>query len=253
MNKHIVLHFSIVLLALVFNGCGSNNKADGNGAIGGESSMSILLEGEVKLDRTRGCQKFFVVHAVDGNGNPIAGLNVDANVIINAKAIGNSSGLISTTTPITFIDSRYNFNDEKVISGDNLIVLPSYDKYNPAYLGNWKVYKAEGATITLLDAAYNLETTDKLNYIVGDESIYVSGYGNAVAHVEKQDSNGTVSTNSDGYAYFDVIYDLALIGYSYAVGAHTTDGYRIGAAVTSTLPDCVVSTDTTDSDSNTTK
>jgi len=243
MIKKVCLYMGIIILALSIQGCGSNDKSDGSASLGGESSMSILLEGIVKLDRTRGCQKYFVVHAVDGNGNAIPGLKVDANVIVRAKASGNASGMIHTTSPITFTDSNYNFNGSNIIFGDDLIVLPSSNNYHPSYLGDWKIYKTENSTLTLRDSAYNLETTDNLNYIVGNASVYVPGYGNAVAHVENRDNNGTITTNADGYAYFDLLYDLALIGHSYVVGAHTTDGYRIGASVISVLPNCSVSVD----------
>jgi len=240
MKKQIALYSSVLLSLSLLSGCGSNDKPDGNVVTDGEASMSILLEGRVELDQTRGCQKLFVVHAVDGNGNPIPGLNVNANIIVNAKAIGNGTGTIQTTAPITLADHSKNFNTDKVVPGDKLIILPTAARHHTSYLGDWDINKVEGGTLTLMGVAYNLETTDQINYVVGNESVYVPRYGIAVAHVEKPDSNGTSKvTNDDGYAYFDVIYDPALIGHSVVVGAHSGDGYRMGAAVSGILPDCM--------------
>jgi hypothetical protein len=241
MKKRTLFYGAILLPLLILVGCGTNDKPDGDAVTRGEASMSILLEGEVKLDRTRGCQKLFVVHAVDGEGNPIPGLRVDASIIVNTKAAGSSTGTIETTAPIQFSDGRYNFNAENIVPGDKLVILPSRDRDHTSYLGDWKINVVEGSKVVLKNVAYNLETTDKISYVIGNESTYVQGYGTAVAHVEKPDDNGSSVTADDGYAYFDVIYDLALIGHSYTVGAHSGDGYRMGAAVSSILPDCTSS------------
>jgi hypothetical protein len=255
MKKQILFYGSVLLSTMLLTGCGSDDKPDGNVVTKGEASMSILLEGRVQLDTTRGCQKLFVVHAVDGNGNPIPGLSVDANIIINPKAAGNSVGTIQTTAPITFSDLRYNFNAQQVVPGENLIILPTKDRYHTSYLGDWKINKVEGSSVTLSGAAYNLETTDMLSYVIGNESTYVQGYGTAVAHVERPDTNGSKVTNDKGYAYFDVIYDIALIGHPYTVGAHSGNGYRMGAAVSGILPNCIVKDKTEKEipDTNTTK
>ena len=244
MKKNIIYSLVCVSTAVLITACGSNDKADGSAGTNIDASMSILMEGIVRLDKTRGCEKLFVVHAVDGNGNPIPNLNVDASIIINNKASGDSVGMLQTTEPITFLDNRYNFNTENVVPGDRVIILPTLDRHDATYTGDWNIHEVQGSSLMLWNAAYNLETTDKLSYIVGNDSIYVPGYGTAVAHVEKDDTNGTTGTNSDGYAYFKVVYDLSLIGYPMAVGAHTSTDYRIGAAIIGKLPDCVSSVDT---------
>jgi len=247
MKKQTLLYSGGALLSLfLLTGCGSNDKADGNIVTNGEASMSIELEGRVELDTTRGCQKLFVVHAIDGNGNPIPGLHVSANVIVNSKAVGNATGTIQTTAPITLADIGKNFNTDNVVPGDKLIILPTSARHHTSYLGDWEISKAEGGTLSLVGPAYNLETTDQLSYVVGNGSVYVPGYGIGVVHVEQPDTNGTTSTNDDGYAYFDVIYDLSLIGHSVVVGAHSGDGYRLGAAVQGFLPDCIATEDNPD-------
>jgi hypothetical protein len=250
MKKNIIYSFTFIAIAVLLTACGSNSKADSNGGTSGDASMSILMEGIVKLDITRGCEKLFVVHAVDGNGNPIPNLNVDASIIINNKASGSSTGTIQTTEPITFLDGSYNFNSKNVIPGDKIIILPTANRHDASYAGDWDIHKVEGSALTLWGAAYNLETTDQLNYIVGNGSSYVAGYGTAVAHIEKDDTNGTTVTNNEGHAYFKVIYDPSLIGHTMVVGAHTSSDYRIGAAVIGKLPDCMGSTDSNTSSSN---
>lgn len=237
MKKNIIYSLIATLTVVLFVACGTNNK-NGNAIASSNASMSILLEGEVKFDTTRGCEKLFVVHAIDGNGNPIPGLDVDANIIINNKASGNYIGTMQTTDPISFIDNRVNFNSKNVIPGDKLIISPTANRHDASYLGDWDIYKVEGSRLSILGAAYNLESTDQLSYMIGNESIYVPGYGIAVAHVEQESTEGETVTNSDGYAYFKVVYDLSLINHMVAIGAHTKDGYRIGASVSGELPDC---------------
>jgi len=251
MKKNIIYGFAFISITVLLTACGSNSKTDSNGGSSSDASMSILMEGIVTLDITRGCEKLFVVHAVDGNGNAIPNLNVDASIIVKNKASGSTTGTIQTTAPITFLDGSYNFNNKNVIPGDKLIILPSSNRHDASYAGDWDIHKVEGSALTLWGAAYNLETTDQLNYVVGNDSTYIAGYGTAVAHVEKNDANGTV-TNSDGHAYFKVVYDPSLIGHTMVVGAHTNSDYRIGAAIIGKLPDCTASADsnTSGSDSN---
>jgi len=251
MKRNIGLFASAVVASFVLSACGSNDKPDGNIVTDGNAAMSILQEGEVKFDIERGCMKLFVVHAVDGNGNPIPGLTVDANVIINVKARG-ALGTIQTTAPLTLTDGSKNFESAHVNAGDKLIILPTSQRHDISYLGDWKIHAVEGNTLKLNGVAYNLETTDQINYVVGNEATYVPGYGSAVAHVEQRDENGTTArvTNDDGYAYFDVVYDLSLVGHIAIVGAHNGDGYRMGAAVSGVLPDCRTPVDTNDSTSN---
>ena len=250
MKKNIIYGFVFISIAVLITACGSNSKSDSNGGTSGDSSMSILMEGIVKLDITRGCEKLFVVHAVDGNGNAIPNLNVNASIIVKNKASGSSTGTIQTTEPITFLDGSYNFNNKSVIPGDKIIILPTANRHDASYAGDWDIHKVEGAALTLWGAAYNLETTDQLNYVVGNDSTYISGYGTAVAHVEKDDTNGTTVTNSDGHAYFKVVYDPSLIGHTMVVGAHTSSDYRIGAAIIGRLPDCMASADSNTSSSD---
>jgi len=238
--KKTLFYGSVLLSVLLLSGCGSDDKADGTVVTDGEASMSILQEGILELDVERGCVKAYVVHAVDGDGNPIQGLNVNANVIVNAK-VARSTGTIQTTAPISFSDAGVSFSAAGVVPGDKLIVLPTTTRHHTSYIGDWDIYKVDGDRVELTGTAYNLETTDQLSYVVGNEAAYVSNYGMAVAHVEKSDLNGTTTTDNDGYAYFDVVYDpiLGELGYQVTVGAHSGDGYRMGAAVVDRLDDCL--------------
>jgi len=249
MKKNIIFGFLITVILVLFTACGTDSKKDSNGGTSSDASMSILMEGIVRLDITRGCEKLFVVHAVDGNGNAIPNLNVDASIIVKNKAAGNGTGMIQTTVPITFLDGNYNFNNKNVIPGDKIIILPSANRHDASYTGDWDIHKVEGEALTLWGAAYNIETTEQLNYVVGNDSTYIAGYGTAVAHVEKNDANGTTITNSDGHAYFKVVYDPSLIGHTMVVGAHTSSDYRIGAAIIGILPDCMESAESNTSSS----
>jgi hypothetical protein len=253
MKKKHLGYTSILISALFIAGCGSNDKVDGNIVTNGDAGMSITPVG-VSYDVAKGCEMLFRAHAVEGNGNPIVGLGVGANVVVNAKVSGTNIGLIQTTTPITFVDNRLNFNTKKIVQNDNLIIIPSINHHDTSYIGDWKIYSVNGSEVTLSGAAYNLETTDQLSYVIGSESVYVAGT-TAVAHIEKVDDNGTSSTNDKGYAYFNLIYDTELVGQPYMVGAHTGDGYRMGAAWSGQFPNCIETPEdniTTPPDTNTT-
>lgn len=227
---------AIVMSALLMAGCGSNDKPDGNPVTSGDAGMSITPV-EVEYSPEKGCKMLFRAHAVEGNGNPIPGLGVGASVVINTKASGTGIGMIETTAPISFVDNRLSFNAHKVARNDKLIILPSAARHDTSYIGDWTVYQVDGSRVTLAGAAYNLETTDQLSYVIGNETAYVGT--TAVAHVESVENNGTTLTDEKGYAYFYVIYDTELIGQPYVVGAHTGDGYRMGAAWAEPFPSCI--------------
>ena len=244
--KNKQLGYTAVLVsALLMVGCGSNDKPDGNPVTSGDAGMSITPV-KVEYSLEKGCKMLFRAHAVEGNGNPIPGLGVGANVVINAKASGTGIGLIETTTPISFVDNRLSFNAHRVVRNDKLIILPSATRHDTSYIGDWTVYQVDGSRVTLSGAAYNLETTDQLSYVIGNETAYVGT--TAVAHVESVENNGTTVTDEKGYAYFYVIYDTELVGQPYVVGAHTGDGYRMGAAWAEKFPNCIE----TPTDGNTT-
>jgi len=253
--KNKQLGYTAVLVsALLMVGCGSNDKPDGNPVTSGDAGMSITPV-EVEYSPEKGCKMLFRAHAVEGNGNPIPGLGVGANVVINAKASGTGIGLIETTAPISFVDNRLSFNAHRVVPNDKLIILPSAARHDTSYIGDWTVYQVDGSRVTLSGAAYNLETTDQLSYVIGNETAYVGT--TAVAHVESVENNGTTVTDEKGYAYFYVIYDTELVGHTYVVGAHTGDGYRMGAAWSEQFPNCVEipndgNTTTPTTDANTT-
>jgi len=246
-------YISILMSALIMAGCGSNDKVDGNVVTRGDAGMSITPV-DVYYDPAKGCRMLFRAHAVEGDGTPISGLHIGASVVINAKVSGTDIGLMETTAPISFVDNRISFNAYNVVPNDKLIILPSALRHDTSYIGDWTVYQVDGSRVTLSGVAYNLETTNQLSYVIGNETAYIGT--TVVAHIENVENNGTTLTNEKGYAYFDVVYDPELEGQPYVVGAHTGDGYRMGAASSGQFPSCIgslvddedVDTDTEDAD-----
>ena len=261
MKQNIVRKVVITFLGLsavwLFEGCGSNSKVDGGIGRTGESGLSITPE--IRAQGTSECVEKFIIHGVDGNGNPIPDLSVKSNIVVNVKAQG--SGVIKTESPIRFEDPVMNFNIRGVGLGDKLMIIPTANRHDPSYLGDWKVHAASGGSLTLENAAYNLETTDSLFYVVGNEkkfveSIYatetktvkdgnktktitrntaIPAHAYGVAHIRNNEQN--VTSVDDGFAYITVDYDVELSGQQFVLGVHM-DGYRVGTAYVGCFPAC---------------
>ena len=240
-------YVGILMSVLILAGCGSNDKVDGNVVTRGDAGMSISPV-DVYYDPAKGCRMLFRAHAVEGDGSPISGLHIGASVVINAKVSGTDIGLMETTAPISFVDNRISFNAYHVVPNDKLIILPSALRHDTSYIGDWTIYQVDGSRVTLSGAAYNLETTNQLSYVIGNETAYIGT--TVVAHIENVENNGTTLTNEKGYAYFDVVYDPDLEGQPYVIGAHTGDGYRMGAAASGQFPSCTGSAEDDDRDAD---
>ena len=251
MKKIILNSFWVSLSLILMTACGSNTKPDGGDLPPSQSgtSLSISCGGTyVEAGDTEGGETTTIgitnkvicaVHTVDGNGEPISGVTYDIAAIVNVKA--SARGDILSTEPITFTDNTINFSVADVQPNDKLIIFPSSIAPDPSYLGNWKVRDVHGSTLTLDGIAYNLETTDSLDYVVGNETLYfVDGSGSV--HVEYPREQ-PIEDEEKGVFYFFLVYDTALKGQDIFIGA-STSGNRAGAALVYPIPNGGDNTDT---------
>ena len=250
MKKTILSTLFVSLSLLLITACGSNTKPDGGALSSSESGTSLSIscyedngeytdgEDPENGETSSGIisKAICVVHTVDGNGEPISGVTYTPSVVVNVKAASmgkDGTGNILTTEPIGFTDNTVNFSVENVQANDKLIIFPSNGKNDSSYLGNWKVREVSGTTLTLDNIAYNLETTEGLRYVIGNETAYGS-YGSGSAHIEYP-RNQPIEDDEKGVFVFYVVYDPALSGAEIYIGA-STSGNRVGAAVAYIIP-----------------
>ncbi|MDQ7084966.1 MAG: hypothetical protein Q9M36_08540 [Sulfurovum sp.] len=184
--SHLLLTLGTLSLMV---GCGTDNKKNANDRPA--SSIGISHSITCYEDPTQKVIDILVancyVHSVDGDSNPISGLTFDVSVITNVKEFSEATGTIQTTSPITFADIQTYFPDSDVKATDNLIILPTSETTDVAYLGNWEIVEV-GSELTLAENASNLVTTEKLSYVIGNET--VSDFGSSASvHIEYPESN----------------------------------------------------------------
>ena len=212
-----------MIVSILLTACGSNSKADGGG-VRGQVGLSIAYE-STEYDAKRGFIDHYRAHATDANGKAISGLALESSIVNGVRKIRNRklqyvAGGIESSTPITFFDNGIDFSQTDVRVGDNLIVIPSDGKTNPSYLGDWTITKV-GSKLTLAEGSFNLESTNGLTYIIGNEQRYLGGAGRgrvATAHIERPKG---IVTDAKGFSYFDVVYDPVLGRHTVALGVHT--------------------------------
>ena len=238
MKNNIFYSLGLGAIALIFNACGTNSKADGGSVGANGSDIRASISCYYMIDAESGPEKFVYhcyVHTVDSNSDPVNDLTYTISVITNIKA-SNNNGTILTTDPITFSDDRQTFVQSGIQSDDTLIIVPSEGKTDPSYLGNWQISSVNSNTnLSLKERAFNLETTEGLSYYIGNETRYDLG-GAANAHIEySADNNTTLSTISDeGKFYFRVHFDHRLADTGIILGAYSGEN-RIGTASFHTL------------------
>jgi len=224
-----IIGFSFVLVA-----CGSNSKIDGDdgGVGGGTTGLSIAYQSTDYTD-AQGFIDHYRVHATNANGDPVSGLPLRTSIVSGVKEIRNqklqrNTGNIEISSPINFFDNGINYTQTGVIVGDNLIILPSSGKTDNSYLGDWSI-SAVGASLSFLEGSFNLESTNDLTYIIGNETRFLGDSSRgitAVAHIESSQN----TTDADGFSSFDLVYDPALAGHTLTIGVHT-DGNRLGSGI----------------------
>ena len=189
---------------------------------------------------------YYAVHAVDEDSQrAIVGMKIKMSLVnavkkINGNKIQSATGTIENTDPIHFIDNNANFLDsalypsQRIESHDNLIIFPSEGKIDASYLGGWKINTVSSTTLTLKGKYQNLENTEDLTYIIGDEKRLL-GRSIAVADVQQIDLESI--TDEYGMAYFKVTFDPELAGHTVSLEAHGTDidNNRVGISRIVTL------------------
>ena len=210
---------------------------DTDASDGRATTLSIAYETST-CDEKKGMIGHYHVHAVDRKSNvPLVGIPVKFSLVngvieVNNNKVQKAKGNIYDTDPVAFIDHSVNFlTQTKVENGDNLIIFPSEDKTDASYLGGWDI-KSVGENLTFSEHYLNLIETTNVTYIIGNEERLLGGEDGeagtlANAHVEAVES----TTDTDGYAYFDVVADMILVGHTVTVEAHGDEnGDRIGVS-----------------------
>lgn len=204
---------------------------------GRATTLSIVYETS-ECDDKRGLIGHYHVHAVDRFSRlPLVGIPVKVSLVngvreISGEKLQKSGGNIRNTTPVSFYDNTINFDTQtNILEGDNLIIFPTENKTDISYLGGWNI-DSVGQELTLDGEYTNLINATNLTYIVGNEERLLGGEDGEVgilanAHVEMIES----VTDTQGYAYFDIVFDPALAGHTVSVEAHgDEDGKRVGIA-----------------------
>lgn len=232
MQKKIIYTTLASFLSLVLVSCGSNSKEDGgNSGTYGTAGLSIVYESS---SENNGSGPSFIdhykVHATDQNGEPISNLKITASIINGVKIMDKhklqvAKGMIESSAPIQFSDPHTDFSQTSVKKGDNLIVVPTTGRESNTYLGNWTINSVD-TKLTLKEKAFNLESADKLSYIIGGEKRYLGDARRgriSLAHIKMVNA----ITNEKGFSSFDVMYDTALAGHTVTLGAYSNEKRRL--------------------------
>ena len=201
---------------------------------GRATTLSISYETS-ECDDKRGIIGHYHVHAVDRFSRlPIVDIPVRVSLINGVEMINNEKvqigkGSINNYDPIEFYDSSVNFATQTNLkNGDNLIIFPSQGRTDASYIGGWDIASV-GETLTFRDYYYNLVSATTLTYIVGNEERLLGGQNGAVGRLAVAHVEPNYTTDNNGYAYFDIVYDPILAGHTVTVEAHgDEDGARIG-------------------------
>jgi len=195
------------------------------------TALSLVYMSTIAEDSTGKIINRYRVHAVDNHSNqPRVGIPVTMSLINQAKIQQNNDDANGTILDnnFTFTDNKYS-SFSKIDSEDTLIILPTEDRLDAAYLGGWAIDSVlDDKTLQLFDKDLNVSTTDQLQYIIGDE-VRLVGDDIAVADVINVDNEST--TDEDGYIVFDVTFDPKLAGHTVTLEAHgDIDGQRVGVS-----------------------
>ncbi len=237
MKRKIIYSLYAACVALIVTGCNTSSSTGNVPPSQTTWSMSIVTP-SIATDTGKGTDIIHIaVHTLDENGQPLSNLPIKV-ALVNGAARScyyeGSSGQIRTTAPLSFVDPNENLAALNIAANDTLIVLPTAPRQGSSYLGDWKITKTGSALEFGQDIAYNVETTDQLHYVIGNEKCLLGRI--KVAHVQfPNDNNSSESPEDKGLSYFDIVYDKDLEGKAVAIGVHV-DKIRQGAAAWITLP-----------------
>ena len=208
---------------------------------GRATTLSIAYE-TTECDDKRGIVGHYHVHAVDRFSRlPIVDIPVRVSLIngikmINSKKVQEGKGKIvyknsaDTTSPIEFFDPSTSYAQTSVEKGDNLIIFPSQGRTDASYIGGWDI-KSVSDILTLNEHYLNLVQSNSLTYIIGNEERLLGGESGAVGTLAVAHVEPNYTTDNNGYAYFDIVFDAKLAGHTVTVEAHgNEDGNRIGVS-----------------------
>lgn len=208
---------------------------------GRATTLSISYE-TTECDDKRGIIGHYHVHAVDRFSRlPIVDIPVRVSLINGIKQINNkkvqiAKGSIYNYDPIEFIDKSINFETQtNVEKGDNLIIFPSEGKTDVSYLGGWDIRSVSDYLI-LNEYYYNLLNATNLTYIIGNEERLLGGENGTVGILANAHVEPNYTTDNNGFAYFDIVFDPILAGHTVTVEAHgNEDGNRVGISMKTAL------------------
>ena len=174
----------------------------------------------------------YTIHSVDKYSNPVnSGVQLYPT-LLNSFKIVSGNGEILTNGNTSFKDSFASFLTDVNLGTDedHLIILPSPNAFNKAYLGGWTISSVgDNNNLTLNEDYYGVDTSS-LSYIIGNKSRFV---GDTVALADIQSTTGSYLTDENGNVQFIVTYDPMLVGHTLSLSAVAYDNSRSGIALRS--------------------
>lgn len=190
-------------------------------------SMAYIGSGDCQSEPGLPADKY-LVHIVDKYSNPAQSVTISPTLINGTKVTQTKSGQINNPGNPDFNDSTADYSSIDD-SKDRLIILPTSDRTDQSYLGNWTIDEVlSNHELNFREEYYgNLE--ENLTYVIGNEERVVGG-NLAVAHIVSP--SGEYETDSGGGLKLEVCFDPALVTHTVSLAASTVnDGNRIGVGV----------------------
>ena len=207
-------------------------------------SISYLTS---ECDETRGIIGHYAIHAVDRFSRvPVVDIPVRVSLVngitlINNEKVQKGKGHIfyenpaDTASTIKFSDGSANFSQARVEKGDNLIIFPSQGRTDASYIGGWDIQSVSDI-LTLNEQYTNLVQDNALTYLIGNEERLLGGENGAAGRLATAHVEPNYTTDNNGYAYFDIVFDSILAGHTVTIEAHGNEnGSRIGVAMKTAL------------------
>jgi len=144
----------------------------------------------------------------------------------------NTGEIVENGSPDEFRDATVNIF-ANVDTDDLLSIITNPNRLNNAYLGNWSISDVLNNNTLELAEAYIDQTTDLLNYVIGNSDRYIDQYG--IATVDIKDRGNGYVTDQNGNVQFEITFDPILAGHTVTISANAYDGNRTGVAMVAGL------------------